>query len=114
VADVELAELAAGRQVAAAYARHQAAAEALAALSGLVVDTQEESLELLRRAVEEGEMSTTDVLILRRELVEGEREQIETAGELWRARIELELAVGGSAGDATGGETGREENDHVE
>jgi outer membrane protein TolC len=44
------------------------------------------------------------------ELVEGEREQIEAAGELWRARIELELAVGGPAGAATG----REEDDHVE
>ena len=105
-ADLELAELAAGRQVAAAHARHQAAAEALAALSDLVVDTQEESLELLRRAVEEGEMSTTDVLILRRELVEGEREQIEAAGELWRARIELELAVGGAIL--------RQEDDHAE
>lgn len=56
--------------------------------------TLEESLELLRRAVEAGELSATDVLLLRRELVEGRREQIEAAGELWFAQNDLELAVG--------------------
>ena len=99
-AEVDLAELAVGRQVAAAHSRHRAAAEALPALTGLVVDNLEGSLDLLRRAVEEGELSTTDVLLLRRELVEGQREQIEVAGEMWLARVELELAVGGGVGIA--------------
>jgi outer membrane protein TolC len=51
--------------------------------------------------VEAGELSATDVLLLRRDLVEGRREQIEAAGELWLARTDLELAVGVdlSAGD---------------
>lgn len=87
------AELAAAREVAAAYGHYRAAAEALSALEGLVVETLEESLDLLRRAVDAGELSATDVLLLRRELVEGRREQIETAGELWLALTDLELAV---------------------
>lgn len=93
-AEVDAAALAAGREVAAAYGRYRAAAEALTALEGLVVETLEDSLGLLRKAVEAGELSATDVLLLRRELVEGRREQIEVAGELWLARTDLELAVG--------------------
>lgn len=105
-AEVAAAELTAGREIAAAYAHYQAAAEALAALEGLVVETLAESLDLLRRAVEAGELSATDVLVLRRELVEGQREQIETAGELWLAESDLELAVGTDLPEAA-----REEND---
>jgi len=106
-AEVAAAELAAGREVAAAYAHYRAAAEALAALEGLVVETLSESLDLLRRAVEAGKLSATDVLLLRRELVEGQREQIETAGELWLAKTDLELAVGTDLPEAA-----REETDH--
>jgi cobalt-zinc-cadmium efflux system outer membrane protein len=108
-AAVAAAELTAGREVAAAYGHYQAAAEALAALEGLVVGTLAESLDLLRRAVEEGELSATDVLLLRRELVEGQREQIETAGELWLARNDLELAVGIDLPDAAREENGDED-----
>jgi cobalt-zinc-cadmium efflux system outer membrane protein len=108
-AEVAAAELTAAREVAAAYAHYQAAAEALAALEGLVVETLEESLDLLRRAVEAGELSATDVLLLRRELIEGQREQIETAGELWLARNDLELAVGTDLPEAAREEDGDED-----
>lgn len=94
-AGVAAAELAVAREVTVADARYRAAAGALAALEGLVVETLDESLDLLRRAVEEGKLSATDVLLLRRELVEGQREQIEAAGELWLAETDLELAVEG-------------------
>lgn len=94
-AELVAAELAAGREVVAAYGHYQAAAEAVAALDELVVESLDESLTLLERAVEAGELATTDVLLLRRELVEGQRERIEAAGELWLARIDLELAAGG-------------------
>jgi len=92
-AEVAAAELAATREVAAAYARYRAAAEAVSALEELVVETLGESLDLLRRAVEAGELSATDVLLLRRELVDGQRERIEAAGELWLAGTDLELAA---------------------
>lgn len=70
-----------------------------------MVGTLEESLGLLRRAVDAGELSATDVLVLRRELVEGRREQIDAAGELWLARTELELAVEGPLHPEAGEET---------
>jgi len=95
-AAVLAAELAVRREVTAAFGHYRAAARAVEALRGLVIDTLEESLDLLRKAVEAGELSTTDVLVLRRELVEGRREQVEAAGELWIARTELELAAGGA------------------
>lgn len=104
-AELASAELVARREVSAAYSHHQAAAEALTALRGLVVETLEENLDLLRRAVEAGELSATDVLLLRRELVEGQREQIEAAGEVWLARTDLELAVGGDLPKAAREET---------
>jgi cobalt-zinc-cadmium efflux system outer membrane protein len=108
-AEVAAAELTAGREIAAAYGHYQAAAEALAALEGLVVETLAASLDLLRRAVEAGKLSATDVLLMRRELVEAQREQIETAGELWLARNELELAVGTELPDAAREENGDED-----
>lgn len=111
VAQVDAGELAAGREVAAAYGGYRAAAEALTALGGLVVAPLEESLGLLRRAVEAGELSATDVLLLRRELVEGRREAIEVAGELWRARIDLELAVGGDLTVMNGEQESEREED---
>jgi len=94
-AALRAAELAVRREVTVAYGRYRAAARAVEALRDLVIDTLAESLELLRKAVAAGKLSTTDVLLLRRELVDGQREQIEAAGELWLARAELELAVGG-------------------
>lgn len=102
------AELSAGREVATAYAHYQAAAAAVTALEGLVVETLEESLDLLRRAVEAGELSATEVVLARRELVEARREQIEAAGELWLARTDLELAVGGDLPTAARKETSDE------
>lgn len=93
-AELATAELAARREVSAAYGHYEAAAEAVTALEGLVLESLTESLGLLRRAVESGELSATDVLLLRRELVEGQRERIRAAGELWIARTDLELAVG--------------------
>jgi len=104
-AEVVAAELAAVRELTAAYAHYQAAAEALSVLEGLVVETLAESLALLRRAVEEGELSATDVLLLRRELVEGRREQIEAAAELWFARTDLALAVESDLPDLAGEDT---------
>lgn len=101
VADVAAAELATRREVSAAYSRYRAAAEAVTALEGLVLESLAESLDLLRRAVESGELSARDVLLLRRELVEGQRERIRAAGELWIARTDLELAVGGDLAPTT-------------
>ena len=85
------------REVAGAYARASAASRALAALEGLVVGTLEENLRLLQQAFEAGKVNASDVLVLRRELVEGRREQIAVAEERAIAVAELEVAIGGVA-----------------
>jgi cobalt-zinc-cadmium efflux system outer membrane protein len=105
-AELDADELRVRREVATAHARYRAATEALEALDGLVVETLEESLDLLRRALDAGELSGTDVLLLRRELVEGRRERIAAADELWLARIELELATGVDLSGDPSAETG--------
>jgi cobalt-zinc-cadmium efflux system outer membrane protein len=103
-AGAELAdfELRVRREVASAHARYRTAAAAVEALDGLVVGTLRESLSLLRRAVDAGKVSASDVLLLRRELVEGRRERVQAAGDAWLAWNDLELAVGA---DLPGGPT---------
>ncbi|MGH9464228.1 MAG: hypothetical protein ACRD0X_01195, partial [Thermoanaerobaculia bacterium] len=41
-----------------------------------------------------GKIGLSDVLVFRRELVEGRREQLETTAQAWQARLELDLAAG--------------------
>ena len=92
--DRAAAELAVGREVAVVFAHYQAAAAAYRDLRDLVVGTLEESLDLLRRALEAGKIGTTEVLLLRRELFDARREALGALGEALVARTELELAVG--------------------
>ena len=92
-AEVALEVLEVRRQVTVAHAHYQATAEALTALADLVVVNLEDSLDLLSKAVDAGELSATEVLLLRRELVEGRREHVEAAAELWLALVDLELAA---------------------
>lgn len=94
-ADLASAELAVRRSVADARARYLAAAEAVAALDELVVGTLEESLALLGRAMEAGKVSAGDVLVLRRELVEAQRQHVQAELDLAVAQSDLRLAVAG-------------------
>jgi cobalt-zinc-cadmium efflux system outer membrane protein len=93
-AEVYALEQSVRREVAAAHARYRSAARALGAFDRLVVGTLEESLTLLDRAFESGEVGITDVLVQRRELVEARREHVDAAAAAWLARIELDLATG--------------------
>lgn len=93
-AETRAQELRVRQEVTEARARLESAGTTLAALSALVVDTLAESLDLLQRAMEAGKVSATDVLVLRRELVEGRREYVEAAVGARLARIDLELATG--------------------
>ncbi len=49
---------------------------------------------LLERSLEAGKIDATRVLLLRRELIDGQREAIEALEELWSARARLALAAG--------------------
>lgn len=89
-----VAKLEVRREVADAVATYQAAHRAADSLQDLVVATLEENLALLQRALEAGKIGASNVLILRREFVEGQRQLIEVLSEAWVARIGLDLATG--------------------
>lgn len=93
-AELSIARLSARREIASAYARQQAAARALDALRAQVVGTLTENLELLQQSFQEGKVSASEVLIFRRELIEGQREHLAAAVDLAVAEIELRLAAG--------------------
>ncbi|MGH9379317.1 MAG: TolC family protein [Thermoanaerobaculia bacterium] len=95
-ADLATAELAARREIEAAYAHYRGAADAVAALQSGAVGGLEESLDLLQQSFEAGKIGSRDVLLFRRELVEARREQIEAQAELAAAVADLELAGAGS------------------
>jgi cobalt-zinc-cadmium efflux system outer membrane protein len=93
-AERELAELAARNEVASAIASYEAASAGAEVLRRQLVGTLEENLRLLQRSFEEGKIGRADLLLFRRELVEGQREFLEALAEARRAQVRLELAAG--------------------
>jgi len=93
-AEGSVAALAVRREVADALASYTFARQATAALEELVVGTLEDNLALLRQALDAGKINTSDVVVFRRELVEGRRQFIEALFEAEAARIALDLATG--------------------
>ncbi len=92
-AEGSAAELAVRREVADALATYRFAREAALSLHDLVVGTLEDNLELLRKALDAGKIGASEVLIFRREFVEGQRQFIEALFEAQAARIALDLAT---------------------
>lgn len=90
----DAAELKIRQRVAATVAQYESAVRAFDVLDTLVVESLEETLGLLEQAFREGEVSATEVLVLRRELVDGRREHVEATRDVARARIELDRVTG--------------------
>jgi cobalt-zinc-cadmium efflux system outer membrane protein len=88
------AELTVRREVVDAVTIYRSAQQTTAALRDLVVGTLEQNLELLQRALEAGKIGSSDVLVFRREFVEGRRQFVEALFEAGIARIALDLATG--------------------
>lgn len=82
------------REVAAAYARYQAASRSVSRLQETVLGTLEENFQLLRRAYEAGKTSSTEVVVIRRSFIEAQRELVDAALMARRDRIILDLAAG--------------------
>ena len=82
------------QEVASAFHRYQAGAEAASRFQEQVLSTLQENLRLLRRSFEAGKISWTDVLVFRREFVDIQREAIDTLRDARVAEIELDLASG--------------------
>lgn len=90
-------ELDARREIASAHSAYVANVRALAALEHGLAGTLEENLELVQKSLAAGKMRPSEVLIFRREFLDGRRELIEAGAAAWRARILLDLATGALA-----------------
>lgn len=93
-ADRAVMHLQVQREVAAAYARYQAATASVSRLRETVLGTLEENFQLLRRAYEAGKTSSTEVVVIRRSFIEARRELVEASLMARRDRVTLELAAG--------------------
>ncbi len=93
-AERTLLQLQVQREVAAAYARYQAATASVGRLRETVLGTLEENFQLLRRAYEAGKTSSIEVVVIRRTFIEARRELVEVALMARRDRVTLELAAG--------------------
>jgi cobalt-zinc-cadmium efflux system outer membrane protein len=94
--DLAVAELVVRREVAAAHGRLTAALEARRLTERLGVTPLEDGLALLERSFEAGKIGAAELLLYRRELVEGRRQAVEALGEAWEAAVELAVAAGGA------------------
>jgi len=93
-AEGQAAELTVRREVVDAVAIYRSAKKTTTALRDLVVGTLEENLGLLQRALQAGKIGASEVLVFRREFVEGQRQFVEALFEARIASIALDLATG--------------------
>lgn len=91
---LEDARLTVEREVHAALQRYQAAHEIAEVLGRETIERSADNLALLRASFEEGNVGFVEVLLVQRELVGAQRDAVEAEVALFRARAELELAVG--------------------
>jgi cobalt-zinc-cadmium efflux system outer membrane protein len=92
-AETAATRLAIEREVAAAFARYEAANAAARGLGEQVIGSLEENLGLLQRALDAGKISRTELFLLRREFVESQREYLDALVEALQARVQLDLAA---------------------
>lgn len=93
-ADRATGELSATREVVDAYARYRATTETAGNLRRLVLGTLEDSLDLLQRSFEAGKATWPEVIVIRRSLVDAQRELADAEAEARRSWTELQLAAG--------------------
>lgn len=93
-AEREMGEITVGREVVAAHARYQAALKTAARLRQLVLGTLEQSFQLLQRSFEAGKATWPEVVVIRRTLVDAERELTAADASARRAWVELQVASG--------------------
>jgi cobalt-zinc-cadmium efflux system outer membrane protein len=101
-AGLAAAGLAVRRQVAEAHARYAAALEARRVTEGPGMTALEEGLQLLERSFEAGKIGAADLLVYRRELLEGRRQALEASAEAWEAAVDLAVALGGGLPGSSG------------
>ncbi len=82
------------RDVALAYRRYRAAAEALVLYATQIIPTAEKNVQMVRAAYGAGEFSVFDVIGEQRRLIENETAYNESLGDYYTALAELERALG--------------------
>ena len=82
------------RDVALAYRRYRAAAEALVLYATQIMPTAEKNMQAVRAAYNAGEFSVFDVVAEQRRLIENETAYNESLGDYYSALAELERALG--------------------
>lgn len=87
-------EFAMRRDVVSAHARYRAGLRASERFRELVLGTLEQNIELLQRSFEAGKATWPEVVVIRRTLVDAQRELTTTEASARRAWIELQLAAG--------------------
>jgi len=105
IAERDAVELTVASDLRQALLAYEQAREALALYDAEVLAAQSESLELLQRAFEAGEVGIPDVLVVQRELIEGQAGFLavrqELARALSRARASANLPQTGTAQEDT-------------
>jgi cobalt-zinc-cadmium efflux system outer membrane protein len=81
-------------EVAAAYARYEAAQSSLAIFEKGVVERSGQNIRAISRAYELGAFSLTELLSEQRRLLDSEREFIEALADRYRALAEIQSAIG--------------------
>lgn len=93
-ADQAMAQVALRAQIARAHAELSAATGRLALFTSSVAPQLAESLDLLRRGFEAGELPLVNVSVARERFLAAESEALDAYADYYRARAELEYAVG--------------------
>lgn len=83
------------------WLRNQGLKARVEALRATVLRTLEESQRLSQKALSEGEIGVTQMVLVNRQLLEGRRDLVDALTEFRLARISLELAAGSAATGTT-------------
>lgn len=90
----EFAETVVRSEVAAAYARYEAAKQSLAIFEQGVLERSNQNIHVVRQAYEVGAFRITDLLVEQRRFIDLQREYVEALAERYRALAELQAAMG--------------------
>jgi outer membrane protein, heavy metal efflux system len=90
----EFVEAAARSEIASAYARYDAARNALAIFEKGVIERSTQNLISVRKAYELGAFNISELLTEQRKFLDSQREFIETLAERYRALADIESATG--------------------
>jgi cobalt-zinc-cadmium efflux system outer membrane protein len=93
-AELRRGELEVSREVATAYELYTSATGSQRAFEGQVVSSMEETVDLLQRSFDAGKIGFTEVLVLRRSLIEARAMAAETRARAAQAGVVLDVAMG--------------------